>query len=255
MKQPPLQVQVRSLGHVQVRESDFLKFDHEQRKGEDFSGRKLKGFSSHGCKFESCRFEKMRIESGGFGSGRVVSEYIDCSFDGSRISKMAGGYARFVRCSFRNVDLRDWFCFAVEMIDCTFSGKMKGCVFNGTPRAEEQAVVRRKHNEFHGNDFSGLRLDGVSFRTGIDLSKQTLPTAPDYLYVPDAEAAVRQVRAEVITWRDLGMREQAMATIRALEFELEGGQQQLLLGAEKSLDKGDQAVRELLNAYAQSSAH
>lgn len=251
MKQSPLEIQARSLGHVHVRESDFLKFDNEQRQGEDFSSRKLKGFSAHGCKFVSCRFEKMRIESGSFGSGRKISEYVDCSFDGSRISRIAGGYTRFERCSFRDVDLRKWFCFDVEMIDCTFSGKMNECVFNCTPRDENQQLIRGKQNEFHGNDFSAMKLEGVSFRTGIDLSKQKLPVGPEYLYLPDAEVAVRQVRAEVITWRDLELRQQALATIRVLEFELEGGQRQLLLGSDKPIDAGYKAVRDLLKAHGQ----
>ncbi len=53
-----------------------------------------------------------------------MSEYIECSFDGLRFWH-GGGFARFVRCSFRNINVRDWFCFGAEFIDCVFTGRFE----------------------------------------------------------------------------------------------------------------------------------
>lgn len=253
MKHPQLEIKTRSLGLTKIRKDDYLDFDHQRLEGADFSNRNLKGFGAYGSKFVSCRFEKMQIDSCGFGDGREISEYIDCSFDGSRIRRIGGGYARFERCSFRNTDLRDWFCFAVEMVGCTFSGKMHKVIFNGTPRAEDQTIVRRKHNEFRGNDFSEVKLEDVNFRTGIDLTQQKLPTGPENVYLPDAENAVRQARAEILEWKDMELRRLSMILIGTFEEEIQAGQRQVLFRAadySKSLRPSADAVAELLKRFA-----
>jgi hypothetical protein len=111
-----------------------------------------------------------------------------------------GGLSRFVRCSFRNVNIRNWLCFAVELIDCTFSGKLQQAVFNGTPLAQKRALLGRDRNEFHGNDFSAADLIDVGFRTGIDLTRQRLPSGPEYLYLPNAREAVGRARSGIMRW-------------------------------------------------------
>src|SRR5207249_3288798 len=109
---------------------------HSQLRGEDFSGRTLVQFAAESARLELCRFDGIRIENASFGAGGAPSEYIDCTFDGARLRFGPGGYARFVRCSFRDVDIRDWFCFTVELVDCTFGGRMRRVVFNGTVPAD-----------------------------------------------------------------------------------------------------------------------
>src|SRR2546430_10168634 len=101
-------------------QSARLVLDHSQLVGADFSNRELAQLSAVGCVLKDCRFEGTTIESASFGAGRETSEYVGCSFDGARIRFGPGGYARFVRCSFMDADLRDWFCFAVELVECTF---------------------------------------------------------------------------------------------------------------------------------------
>jgi hypothetical protein len=142
---------------------------------------------------------------------------------------LTGGNARFVRCSFKEVDLRDWFCFKVEVIDCVFTGRLQGVVFNGTPHPDENGILHRKQNEFRGNDFSGAELIDVAFRTGIDLSKQQLPSGSDYLYLPDAREAFNRARGEVVSWTDVDLRLAVLQSLRSFEWELNGGQEQLLL--------------------------
>jgi uncharacterized protein YjbI with pentapeptide repeats len=170
-----IRVNARLVGHVGVNSIRRLVFDHEEVDGGDFSGRHLDQFVSIGSRFQSCRFVKMRIEGGSFGAGRETSEYLDCTFDGSRISFGPGGYTRFVRCSFRNVDLRDWFCFSVEIVDCVFTGRLQKVVFNGTVPEADRKDAGRDQNQFEGNDFSGAVLIDVDFRTGIDMERQRMP--------------------------------------------------------------------------------
>lgn len=42
----------------------------------------------------------------------------------------------------------------------------------------------------------------VAFRTGIDLTKQRLPAGDEYVYLEDAESAVRRARIAFNAWDD-----------------------------------------------------
>ncbi len=219
----------RSTGRMRIRPEDHLVLDHAKLTGEDFSGRKLLQLSVAGSRLVGCSFSKIRARSASLGEGREMSHYIDCTFDGSRLALRAGGFARFERCSFRDVDLRDWFCFAVELVDCTFTGRLRKAIFNGTVPAEQRSMAGRISNDFRGNDFSGMDLRDVGFRTGLDLTLQRLPTGSQYLYVEDATGAVHRARNAVAHWEDLALRREAMVLIEILESEISEGQRQLLL--------------------------
>ena len=221
--------EARSVGRARIREDQRIVLDHVRLRNEDFTSRKLVQFAAIGSRLVSCRFAGSRIEDAAFGSGLEASEYADCVFDRCRIRFGPGGHARFVGCSFREVDLREWFCFTVELIDCTFSGRLRGAIFNGTVPEEKRALLGRERNEFRGNDFSQMDLVDVAFRTGIDLTRQRLPQDPRYVYLPDAVVALQQARAACVGWDDLELRRSAMALLRNLEYEIEGGQRQLLL--------------------------
>jgi hypothetical protein len=180
-----------------------------------------------------CEFTDMRISNWVTGAGRTtVTTYTECVFDRSRIRFNPGGLARFERCSFRDVDLRDWMCFETELVDCVFTGRMRRAFFNGTVREELVEALGRTSNEFRGNDFSGMDLLDVGFRTGIDLSLQRLPTGEQYVYLPDAERALQRAREQVLAsgrvrlWGEHGdvvpVIDVALKTVR-------NGQRQLLL--------------------------
>ena len=49
----------------------------------------------------------------------------------------------------------------------------------------------RERNGFIGNDLSSADLVDVDFRGGIDLTKQILPSGPDYIYIADTGMAAR----------------------------------------------------------------
>ena len=119
------------------------------------------------------------------------------------------------------------------MVDCVFSGRLEEVVFNGTVPLEKRYFLHREHNEFHGNDFSGVDLIDVAFRRGIDLTQQRLPTGPQYLYLPDAAAALAYAQAEVAKWQgDAELRKTALGWIGTCQYEARDGQRQLFLRAD-----------------------
>jgi hypothetical protein len=117
----------------------------------------------------------------------------------------------------------------VELVDCTFTGRLRKAIFNGSVPEEQRSTAGRARNEFCGNDFSAMDLVDVAFRTGIDLSLPRLPTGPRDLYLADAAGSVQRARTAVVGWGDLAVRREAVALISVLQGEVEGGQRQLLL--------------------------
>jgi hypothetical protein len=224
-----MRIEVHSKGRITIPDDQRVVLDHARLHGENYSGRKLLQFASIGSHLRACNFDRMRIQSASFGEGRETSEYVECTFNGARMNMAPGGFSRFVRCSFRDVNIRNWICFTVEMIDCTFSGRLDTAIFNGTLSEDERALIGRAANEFHGNDFSAMDLRDVAFRTGVDLTKQILPSGEDYLYLPQAAAAVARAKSRVASWGDEDTRRRATTMVQALEYELLGGQRQLLL--------------------------
>jgi len=218
------------VGRVNIPPHSLIVVDHLNLKGEDYSRRKLMKFTAIGARFERCRFDKATIDDASFGSGAEMSEYVECSFDGARLTMGGGEFARFVRCSFRNVKIDHWFCYVVELVDCVFSGRLETAFFNGAVREEYRSRLGRDQNEFHGNDFSAMDLIDVDFRTGIDLTLQKLPLGPKYTYLPDAEAAVDRARAGLTLWTsNLEARHLAIAYLKTLEKNVQNGQKQMLL--------------------------
>jgi len=195
--------------------------------GHDFSGRRLTCFSPESVLFERCRFDGIVVDDMSFGAGLHDSTYVDCTFDGARLRLPAAGRARLERCSFRDVRITEFFCHEVEMVDCVFSGKVKGGWIWGT--VEEHVVeLGRERNQITGNDFSELDLIDVGFAGGVDLAAQKLPTGPDYVYVADLPAAVRRARERMLGEPDPKMRHAAFIFIHLWEGVVLGGQKQQL---------------------------
>jgi hypothetical protein len=225
-----MRVEARVVGRAEIDPNMRVFLDHLSLRDADYSGRVLLRFGAFGSRLEHCRFENARFDDCSFGEGRETSEYIECSFDGLCFGHSNGGFSRFVRCSFRNVNLRDWFCFSAEFIDCIFTGRLKKCIFNGTVPEDDRQWVGREWNEFHGNDFSGADLVDVAFRTGIDLEQQRLPTGPEYLYLPDAVAAIERARRGLANWMPgTELQRRAMVLVNVYADTVENGQRQLFL--------------------------
>ena len=111
----------------------------------DFSGRRLSYLSVVGARLTHCRFERMRIEQAYLGSGGAASTYVGCSFDGSSFDILFAGFARFERCTFRDVNITEWRGETAELVNCVFTGRIKRAIFWGTPavRPGEAYSVRR----------------------------------------------------------------------------------------------------------------
>jgi hypothetical protein len=195
----------------------------------DFGGREIAQFSSDGCVFTRCSFNAATISSASFGAGRRNSEYVDCNFDRADLSMGPGGYARFVNCTFTDATIRNWFCFAVELIDCTFTGKLRRTVFNGSVPPDQQVFAGRTMNRIEGNDFSGADFVDVSFRTGVDLTRQALPKRPGYLWIPDAASSLARARSRTLAWRNRELTADVEGVLQVLEDDVSRGQRQLLV--------------------------
>jgi hypothetical protein len=204
-------------------------FSDERLHGADFTGRTLESFVSSGSTFEQCRFDRARLTSLSFGSGTLTSLYRSCTFDGAHFDMFAAGFARFEDCSFRDVRIRNWQCTAVELINCTFTGRLTRSYFHGTVPEQERQYTGRVHNEFHGNDFSGAELYDTDFRSGIDLTRQRLPGGPQYLYIADAPRVIAEVRRRVAVMEELEQRKELMPLLKVFEPIVAAGQQQLLI--------------------------
>jgi hypothetical protein len=247
-------IRARVVRRHRVRDHERLVFDHERISGADFSGRRILQLSAQSSRFEACRFDRLQVDHASFGSGRSPSVYTGCSFDGARLRAGAPGHARFVGCSFREVDLRDWFCFTVELVDCVFTGKLTRSFFNGTVPEDAQSDLKRTVNEFRGNDFRGLTFIDVGFRTGINLLDQLLPEGANYVFVPDAAVAIQRARSRIVHWEDGESRRQAMIWLQQLEYDVDAGQRQLFLNrADERSVFGDALADRLVAALDESS--
>jgi hypothetical protein len=225
-----LKVGARVVGRMNIPEHQRLVLDHVRLQEEDYSGREFFQFCTIGSRLERCCLKNVCIKNAQFGSGREMSEFIECSCDGASLDMGPGGFARFIDCSFRNVNIRNWICFEVELVRCTFTGRIERAIFNGTVPERDRPFARRDRNEFHDNDFSGADLIDVGFRSGINLTRQRLPSGPEYLYLPNAAAAVERLRAALKDWAsNEPSRQTALALLKGLEMKVQKGQQQLFL--------------------------
>jgi uncharacterized protein YjbI with pentapeptide repeats len=141
--QTMMRTKVSSMGSFKIPDDQRVVLDHARLDGEDYSGRRLIQFATIGSHLHACNFDNTQIQSAAFGSGVETSEFIECTFNGARMDMGPGGFSRFVRCSFRDVKIRNWICFAVEMIDCTFSGRLETAIFNGTVPEDIRLMIGR----------------------------------------------------------------------------------------------------------------
>jgi hypothetical protein len=239
---------VRRVGRIQISGQDRVVLSNQQLVAQDFRGLDLLQFSAEGARLERCAFDGSVIESGSFGAGRATSEYVDCSFSDAKIHMGPGGYARFVDCTFENVAIDNWFCFAVELVGCTFSGQLRKAVFNGCVPPEKRDVAGRATNQFEGNDFSRVKLVDVAFRTGIDLSKQRLPSGQEYTFLADAPSAVRRARIAFNALDDQEAKKRVRGVLAVMEEDVAAGQGQLLIRVDDYPRASRSSIRQLLHA-------
>ena len=211
-----------------IDQHDRVLFDQVSAVGEDFSSLQGREWDVMESRFERCRFDGVKTEFC-FGSGQRMSEYLDCTFDRSRITSTNPGRARFIRCSFRDVRLRKSLFNHAEFLDCVFTGRLREINFNARLSLDDKAELGRTYNRYERNDFSGARLKGVAFKGGVNLLDQRLPQEDGYLLVDDAEAVIPAAAAEVLTWPDTAEKDAILLRLDIqLEYDLHYGQRQLL---------------------------
>ena len=223
--------------------------DHVHLHDEEYSGRRLIQFCTIGCRLEKCRFVKTAIADAQFGSGLEMSEFVECVFDGARLVGV-GGRSRFVRCSFQGIDGSNWIFNSAELIECTFSGRLKKAIFSGTVPQQFRTDLGRERNEFRGNDFSSMELVDVTFRSGIDLTQQRLPSGPEYLYLAAAGKVVEQARLRADAWPESEHRKTTLTIFNTLADEVRAGQNDLLLRADDWLRTKGLSREGVENAFA-----
>jgi hypothetical protein len=123
------------------------------------------------------------------------------------------GEARFERCTFDEAKIAKWMTHCAEFVECRFATRIVDSVFSAAPR---NCSVRRKHNEFKGNDFSRAELVDTVFVGGIDLDDQKLPAGDGYVRIRNAQDRLDRARASVEEWEDPDERRLALVEIEAL---------------------------------------
>lgn len=199
--------------------------DGEVHIDETLSRREVHSIVVVGSTFTRCDLRNLVARDANFGV-KARSLYDSCVFDNSKLIMGPGSRATFVNCSFRDVRISRWEALYTSLIDCTFTGSLRGCTFFAQVPEEYPPGIERGVNEIRGNDFSGCRMTQVYFDAGVDLSQQRLPSGPDYVLLPDAPAALAALRAEMNDWvpadRDIGE-----AFLRLFDRHIRRGQTQI----------------------------
>ncbi len=237
-----IKVKAKKIDGPPFDKSQIFTLKHVNAQREDYSSKKIHSFIVVKSHFSQCQFKNLSVEDMRFGGTGGISNiedfnidptsiYEDCIFDGSRLDGIGAGDAKFIRCSFRNVYIRDLNFGDCQFIDCVFSGKLQKINFFGTPR-----MSRRKFNEFRGNDFSAVEFYDTSFRGDIDLTQQKFPQSDKYIYAYDGLGFVSRLKETLPRIQNEKLKKHVNTLIKVSEYLLEGGQTQLFLRAYELTD-------------------
>lgn len=223
-----IKVNVRTVNYPLPKDEDLI-FKDAHLNDEDCSGKTLGRLIFSNCKLNFCKFENMKVNYVCFGSGIKQTIFTNCSFDGSKFKGPTAGNVKFIRCSFINVDLNEFFFLEGEFIDCVFSGKMKGVIFYRKLRPSDRETANREFNEFQGNDFRDADFIDCDFRGGIDLAQQKLPVSEKYLYVENAKKFIEILKEKAILVINEKVKQVIFSWLKIYERALNQGQIQLFI--------------------------
>jgi hypothetical protein len=179
----------------------------------DFSDLRLWGFSAYGCQFIDCDFTGMRLDWLPFADGGSV--FKRCRFDRAEI-RSGFWHVWLEECSFENTDLREWFAWYADVVNCRFAGRLEHVVFFG------RDIESGSPNAFRGNDFREADLEDVSFRFGIDLDAQQLPEGDEYVRLRSIDARIESVRGQIRNWENESERAEAERVLDSMSRVYEG---------------------------------
>ncbi len=186
----------------------------------DLSRAKFERLVPSGCTFVRCDFRAAALDRrlAPLLKAREQNVFRECRFDGADLRAVDPGGSRFEACVFDGADLRGWNAMLAEFVDCHFAGRVERVRFHGRPWGAGAGDLRprRKVNEFRGNDFSDAELIDVAFVMGIDLAPQRWPESRDYVRLDRVHQRLTRGHHEILRWKDLESRGEAMAMMRDL---------------------------------------
>lgn len=207
-----------------------MSLDRVNLRGADFSGRKLKiGVQVFESELRECLFEDMKIGQASWGSGQKQSCYFECSFNRTRMGMKSPGFAKFERCSFEDVVIRDMHTGALDLIGCRVSGTLTDAIITARPESFQVDMYGRERNVIEGNDLSEANLVGVSFRGGVDLTRNRMPSGPNYLTVLDGRRVLGSVKESLLRLPPSAERDEALVLVGVDLGNLVDGQEHVFL--------------------------
>lgn len=188
----------------------------------DFARASFDRLAPSGCTFVDCDFRHATLDKRllPLFTARSRNVFRGCRFDGADLRGIDPHASRFEQCMFDDADMSGWNATTAEFVDCHFSGRTAHIRFYGRPwgPAAAQLEPKRSTNEFRGNDFRGADLVDVTFVMGIDIGKQKWPDGPDYVRLDRIHQRLTRGRAEILRWKDLEARSDALQMVQALSF-------------------------------------
>lgn len=188
----------------------------------DFSRATFDRLAPSACTFVRCDFRRATLDRRllPLFKARQRNVFRECRFDGTDLRAIDPGSSRFERCVFDGADLQGWSAVAAEFVDCHFAGRVWHARFYGRPWGPTATDLdpHRTVNEFRGNDFREAELVDVAFLMGIDIGKQRWPESDEYVRLDRIHQRLTRGRAEIIRWKDLEERGEALEMVQALSF-------------------------------------
>lgn len=230
--------------------------ENEAIENQVYDDPRIQHFVAVSSRFTACEFRRLRISQGSFGGGFGTSSYKNCVFDACDIRMIAPGRATFVGCHFRDIRLVGWICHEVEFVDCSFSGQMKRMIFNAALSSRDRSSLSRERNRYENNDFRQCRFEDVSFRGGILLMPELLPTDPGGVFIPNS-GVIQSALADLRQRSGVKGLNYAIDRLEIAMLHAEGGQEQFYYSSadleHKSTEKaaGCSLLREVLEKRLQ----
>jgi hypothetical protein len=188
----------------------------------DFSRASFERLAPSGCTFVRCDFRTATLDRRlqPLFKARPRNVFRECRFDGADLRGIDPAWSRFERCTFDGADFAGWNAVAAEFVDCHFAGRISHVRFYAKPWGPIAAEVdpKRTVNEFIGNDFRDVELVDVAFLMGIDVTKQRWPESDEYIQLDRIHQRLTRGRTEILRWKDLGERGEALEMVQSLSF-------------------------------------
>lgn len=188
----------------------------------DLSRATFERIAPSACTFVRCDFRTVKLDRRlqPLFKAHHRNVFSECRFDGADLRGIDPGASRFERCSFAGADVSGWNAATAEFVECRFAGRVEHVRFYARPWGPTALDLepRRTTNEFRGNDFREAELVDVAFLMGIDIGKQHWPDGEEYVRLDRIHQRLTRGRAEILRWKDLETRGEALEMVQQLSF-------------------------------------